>query len=208
MPFASVRALSVSFGGLRVLDQVDLVINHAEIVGLIGPNGAGKTTLFNCICGTQRPDEGRVIFNGRDVTGLAPHVRSRVGIGRTFQTVRLFDALTVRENILIGCHARMRTGLFSDGLRLPRSAAAQRAAGAVVDEIVDVLGLAGVEGRLAGELPLGQQRLVEMGRALATRPRLLLLDEATSGSWWTCSAPCAAATSSACSSSSTTWRWC
>jgi branched-chain amino acid transport system ATP-binding protein len=181
MPFFDIRSLNVRFGGLQVLQDVDLVINHSEIAGLIGPNGAGKTTLFNCISGTQRPNSGRVIFNGRDVGGLAPHARSRLGIGRTFQTVKVFGALSVRENVLIGCHTSMRTGVFSDGLHLPRSRAAQHAAQDVVDEILDFLGLRTIDHRLAGELPLGQQRLVEIGRALATRPRLLLLDEATSG---------------------------
>jgi branched-chain amino acid transport system ATP-binding protein len=181
MPFFSVSGITVRFGGLSALEDIDLVVNHSEIVGLIGPNGAGKTTLFNCISGTQRPNTGRVIFNGKDVTRLPAHHRSRLGIGRTFQTVKLFPALTVRENILIGCHAQMSTGLFSDGLHLPRSRAAQKKATAVVDEILEVLGLTDIDTRLAGELPLGQQRLVEIGRALATRPKLLLLDEATSG---------------------------
>jgi branched-chain amino acid transport system ATP-binding protein len=181
MPFFSVSDISVRFGGLQALHNIDLVVNHAEIVGLIGPNGAGKTTLFNCVSGTQKPTAGRVVFNGMDVTRTPAHIRSRLGIGRTFQTVKLFPALSVRENILIGCHAQMQSGLFSDGLHLPRSGQAQRAATEVVDEMLDVLGLTAIDTRLAGELPLGQQRLVELGRALATRPKLLLLDEATSG---------------------------
>ena len=181
MPFFAASGVTVRFGGLLALDNIDLVVNHAEIVGLIGPNGAGKTTLFNCISGTQRPSAGRIVFDGQDISGLPPHTRSRLGIGRTFQTVKIFPALSVRENILIGCHAQMHTGLFSDGLHLPRSATAQRAATEVVDEMLEVLDLSRVDGRLAGELPLGQQRLVEIGRALATRPKLLLLDEATSG---------------------------
>ena len=181
MPFCQLRGVSVRFGGLVALDGVDLVINHGEIVGLIGPNGAGKTTLFNCISGTQRPDRGRIIFNGREITRTRPHRRSRLGVGRTFQTVRLFPALTVRENLLLGCHAGMRTGLLSDGLRLPRSGLAQRAALRQVDELLDFLHLGDVAERSAAELPLGQQRLTEIGRALATRPKLLLLDEAASG---------------------------
>jgi len=181
VPFCQLRKVSVSFGGLVALDAVDLVINHSEIVGLIGPNGAGKTTLFNCISGTQRPDRGRIIFNGRDITRTRPHQRSRLGIGRTFQTVRLFPALTVRDNLVLGCHAGMGTGLFSDGLRLPRSSIAQRQAMGQVDELLDFLRLGDVADRNAAELPLGQQRLTEIGRALATRPRLLLLDEAASG---------------------------
>ena len=181
MPFCQLRKVSVSFGGLVALDSVDVVINHGEIVGLIGPNGAGKTTLFNCVSGTQRPDKGRIIFNGRDISRTRPHQRSRLGIGRTFQTVRLFPALTVRENLLLGCHAGMRTGLFSDGLRLPRSAIAQRHSHSQVDDLLNFLHLGEVADRNAAELPLGQQRLTEIGRALATRPRLLLLDEAASG---------------------------
>ena len=181
MPFCQLRGVTVRFGGLVALDAVDLVINHGEIVGLIGPNGAGKTTLFNCISGTQRPDRGRITFNGRDITRARPHQRSRLGIGRTFQTVRVFPRLTVRENLLLGCHAGMATGLISDGLRLPRSGLAQRDALRRVDELLDFLRLGDVAGRFAAELPLGQQRLTEIGRALATRPRLLLLDEAASG---------------------------
>jgi branched-chain amino acid transport system ATP-binding protein len=181
MPFFAVNGISVKFGGLLALDDVDLVVNQAEIVGLIGPNGAGKTTLFNCISGIQRPTSGKVVFDGHEVTKAPAYVRSRLGIGRTFQTVKLFPALSVRENIMIGCHARMRTGLFSDGLHLWRSYFAQKQATKVVDEILEVLSLTEIDSRLAGELPLGQQRLVEIGRALATRPKLLLLDEATSG---------------------------
>src|SRR5258708_845283 len=179
MAFFEVRGLSVQFSGLVVLQDANLVINHSEIVGLIGPNGAGKTTLFNCVSGTLRPKAGRIVFNGRDITGMTPHRRSRRGIGRTFQTVKLFGNLSVRENILIGCHARMSTGLFSDGLHLPRSARAQRSATSVVDEILELLGLGAIDSRLAGALPLGQQRLGGIGRALATRPKLLLLAAAT-----------------------------
>jgi branched-chain amino acid transport system ATP-binding protein len=181
MPFFAARNITVRFGGLTALEDVDLTINHSEIVGLIGPNGAGKTTLFNCISGTQRCDRGRIVFNGRDITRLPPHLRGRLGIGRTFQTVKLFPDLTVEENLLLGCHVRMGTGVFSDGLHLPRSSRAQQRAVAEAGELLDFLGLRPIAHRRAGELPLGQQRLVEIGRALATKPNLLLLDEATSG---------------------------
>ena len=181
MPFFQVRQVSVSFGGVVALENVDLTINHGEIVGLIGPNGAGKTTLFNCIGGMQRPDRGTVIFDGRDITRVPAHERCRLGIGRTFQTVRVFPTLSVRDNLLLGCHTGMKTGIFSDGLRLPRSGGAERAALRRVDQLIDFLGLGDVAERCAAELPLGQQRLTEIGRSLATRPKLLLLDEAASG---------------------------
>jgi len=181
MPFCQVRRVSVRFGGVVALEDVDLTINHGEIVGLIGPNGAGKTTLFNCIGGMQQPDHGLVIFDGRDITDVPAHERSRLGIGRTFQQVRVFPTLTVRDNLLLGCHAAMSTGVFSDGLRLPRSVRAERSAAGHVDVLIEFLGLADVAARRATELPLGQQRLTEIGRSLATRPKLLLLDEAASG---------------------------
>ena len=181
MPFFQLHHVTVRFGGLTAVNDVNLTINHSEIVGLIGPNGAGKTTIFNCISGMQRPNAGQVIFNGEDITRLPPHTRSRLGIGRTFQTCRLFPFLSVRDNLLLGCHAAMRTGVWSDGLHLPRSSRAQREAMHQVDELLELLSLQEVADRFATELPLGLQRLTEIGRALATGPKLLLLDEATSG---------------------------
>lgn len=181
MPFCRLMGVTVRFGGLVALDSVDMIVNHGEIVGVIGPNGAGKTTLFNCITGLQRVDRGRILFAGRDITRLRPHQRSRLGIARTFQTVRLFGSLTVRENILVGCHAHLRSGLFGDGLRLPTSIAAERRARREVDQLLEILDLDAVADRTAAELPLGLQRRTEIGRALATRPKLLLLDEAASG---------------------------
>ena len=169
------------FGAVVALNNVSLEVGAGERRAIIGANGAGKTTLFNTVTGDFPPTTGRVLFFGEDITRLPPHTRSRLGIGRTFQTCRLFPFLSVRDNLLLGCHAAMHTGVWSDGLHLPRSSRAQREAMHEVDELLELLSLEEVADRLATELPLGMQRLTEIGRALATRPKLLLLDEATSG---------------------------
>jgi branched-chain amino acid transport system ATP-binding protein len=176
-----VQSVSVTFRGLVALDEVSLSVSKGEVVGLIGPNGAGKTTLFNCITGMQTVAGGSVMFEGRDITAFGADRRSRLGIGRTFQTPQLLTRLSTYDNILLGCQARMRTGLLSDGLRLPRSYRDEVRARREVDDLVGFFGLAEYAYRSVGELPLGMRRLVEIARALCTRPRLLLLDEAASG---------------------------
>jgi branched-chain amino acid transport system ATP-binding protein len=181
MALLEVRGVGVRFRGLVALDGVSLSVSRGEVVGLIGPNGAGKTTLFNTITGLQRADTGSVCFDGRDVTALPADRRSRAGIGRTFQTPQLIARLSAYDNILLGCQARMRNGLFADGLRLPSSYRNEVLARREVDDVVAELGLGDHVHRAVGELPLGVRRLVEIGRALCTRPRLLLLDEAASG---------------------------
>jgi len=176
-----VQSVSVHFRGLVALDEVSLSVSRGEVVGLIGPNGAGKTTLFNCITGMQSVAGGSVVFEGGDITGVGADRRSRMGIGRTFQTPQLLTRLSTYDNILLGCQARMRSGLFADGLRLPRSFRDEVRARRQVEELVDFFGLGKYAYRGVGELPLGMRRLVEIARALCTRPRLLLLDEAASG---------------------------
>ena len=176
-----VSATTVRFRGLVALDDVSLSVSKSEVVGLIGPNGAGKTTLFNCITGMQALNAGRVVFEGRDITRLLADRRARLGIGRTFQTVQLLTRLSTYDNILLGCQARMRSGLLSDGLRLPVSFRDEMRARHEVDDVVDFLRLGEYAHRGVGELPLGMRRLVEIARALCMRPKLLLLDEAASG---------------------------
>lgn len=164
-----VAGVSVRFGGLQALDGVDLEAGAGAVTGLIGPNGAGKTTLFNVICGLERPAAGRVELAGRDVTGLSPHRRARLGLARTFQRLEVFGSLSARDNILAA--AEFRKGWARDGSNPQR----------VTDQIVDRVGLGPVAGTRVDALPTGLARLVELGRALATRPRLLLLDEPGSG---------------------------
>ncbi len=181
MALLEVHGVSVHFRGLVALDEVSLSVSRNEVVGLIGPNGAGKTTLFNTITGLQRADAGRIVFDGREVAHLSADRRARLGMGRTFQTPQLVEALSAYDNVLLGCQARMTNGLFADGLRLPSSYRNEVRARREVDEVVDFLGLGEHVHRSVGELPLGVRRLVEIARAVSTRPRLLLLDEAASG---------------------------
>ncbi|MEY2431883.1 MAG: branched-chain amino acid transport system ATP-binding protein [Acidimicrobiaceae bacterium] len=166
----TVRGVSVSFGGHIALSNVDFDAEAGAITGLIGPNGAGKTTLFNVICGLQRPTKGGVLIAGRDVTGLAPYKRARVGLSRTFQRLELFTLLSVRSNIRVAADIHR-------GHRRDRSIDPDK----VADEIIERVGLSDVADVRADQLPTGQARLVEIGRALAARPHVLLLDEPASG---------------------------
>jgi branched-chain amino acid transport system ATP-binding protein len=161
--------VSRSFGGLAAVKSVNLRIESGEIVGLIGPNGAGKTTLFNLITGTFRPNSGSILFDGRDITRLAPHARCRLGIARTFQLVRPFPNLSVLDNVAVG-------SVYG---RQPASS--RRAAEAAARETLELLGLADRAQRLARSLTLVDRKRLELARALATRPRLLLLDELLAG---------------------------
>ena len=150
-----------------------------EAVGLVGPNGAGKTTLFNCLLGLLRPEAGRIVFDGRDLIGLPVHRRARLGIGRTFQRMELFSGMTVRDHLLVAERVRRGTGrLWKDLLNRGAPAAEEEAE---ADEVLALVGLTPVAERAIESLTLGHGRLVELGRALMTRPRLLLLDEPSSG---------------------------
>ena len=163
------KNVTIRFGGLTAVSNLDLEIRDKELVGLIGPNGAGKTTLFNVITGLERPQQGRVSFAGVDVTSLTPHRRARLGMARTFQRLEVFGSLSARENILAA--AQFRKSWARDGSE-PK---------AVAEEIIDRVGLRDVATNRVDSLPTGLARLVELGRALAVRPRLLLLDEPGSG---------------------------
>ncbi|MDQ3810570.1 MAG: ABC transporter ATP-binding protein [Chloroflexota bacterium] len=161
-----VRGLSRRFGGLLANDHVDLVVEVGEIVGLIGPNGAGKTTLFSCIAGTERPSNGKVVFDGQDVTGLAPEAICARGLARTFQVVRTFRDMTVLDNVIVGALLRAR------GARAARQAAL---------EILEFCGLLHRRDVRGGALTIADRKRLEVARALATRPKLLLLDEVMAG---------------------------
>jgi branched-chain amino acid transport system ATP-binding protein len=161
--------VTVRFGGVRALSGADLAVGPAAVTGLIGPNGAGKTTLFNVVCGLQPPTAGQVRFCGQDLAGLRPHRRARLGIARTFQRLELFGSLTVRENLLAAAEGRRRWG---GGSVVPAADA---------EDLLALVGLRHQADRRSDTLPTGQARLLELGRALATRPRLLLLDEPSSG---------------------------
>jgi ABC-type branched-subunit amino acid transport system ATPase component len=175
-----VRGVTKRFGGLVAVDEVSLEVPAGgHIVGLMGPNGAGKTTLFNCVTGYLEPERGDVRLDGRSITGLKPHRRAQLGIGRTFQRLAVFDTLTVEENIQVAVEARTGGGLLRNlfGLRHPVD-------GAVAEEtaaIVETMRLGAVRTEVVGGLPTGVGRLVELGRALATAPQFILLDEPASG---------------------------
>jgi branched-chain amino acid transport system ATP-binding protein len=168
------------FGGLTAVRDVSLTVNSGEIVGLIGPNGAGKTTFFNCLTGLYVPTEGTVSYRGA-VLPPKPHLVTQAGIARTFQNIRLFANMTVLENVLVGRHTRTKEGLFSAIVRGPGFHKAERASRERAMELLEFTGLAAKAEHLARNLPYGEQRKLEIARALASEPGLLLLDEPTAG---------------------------
>ena len=176
-----VRDLGLSFGGIRALDGVSLAVCGGEIVGLVGPNGAGKTCILNIINGVYRPDRGSVLFEGREVLGLPPHKIAALGVARTFQNVELFRNMTVLDNLLLGCHHQMRSGIFSAGLFWGLAQREEVTFRGQVEGVIDFLELEKYRKQLVANLPFGVQKLVGVGRALVMRPRLLLLDEPSSG---------------------------
>jgi branched-chain amino acid transport system ATP-binding protein len=169
------------FGGLVATDDVDFVIPRGSIVALIGPNGAGKTTFFNMITGVYTPTSGRIVLDGEDITGKPPHAIVERGIGRTFQNIRLFQQMTAIENVLVGMHSRLTTGIVGSIVRLPRAKREEREARERARELLVYCGLPRRHEHLSGSLPYGDQRRLEVARALATNPKLLLLDEPTAG---------------------------
>ena len=169
------------FGGLTAVDRVDFNIPAGSIVSLIGPNGAGKTTFFNCITGYYHPEEGRILFDGVDLVGLKPNRITALGIGRTFQNIRLFNNMTALENVMVGEHSRMRSGVFGALLRTKSTREEEARAEQRARELIRYVGLRGKSALLAKNLAYGDQRRLEIARALATDPKLLLLDEPTAG---------------------------
>jgi branched-chain amino acid transport system ATP-binding protein len=177
----SARALQMSFGGLLALDNFSLNLTSGELHGLIGPNGAGKTTVFNLLSGFYKPTDGEIIFNGASINGLPPQTVARLGIARTFQNIRLFQELSVLENVLIPFLSRSRINFFQAVLRTPGFRREEKSFHQQALELLEKLGLQEVSPEPAGKLPYGQQRRLEIARALAVSPHLLLLDEPAAG---------------------------
>jgi branched-chain amino acid transport system ATP-binding protein len=169
------------FGGLVAVSDVDFTIPAGAIVSLIGPNGAGKTTFFNMITGVYKPTMGTVVFDGTEVTGKPPHAVTELGIGRTFQNIRLFQDMTALENVLVGMHCRLKSGIIGGVLRTPKVRREEEEARQHARELLEYCSLAGQVDNYARNLPYGDQRRLEVARALATEPKLLLLDEPTAG---------------------------
>ncbi|XZG71436.1 ABC transporter ATP-binding protein [Chitinibacteraceae bacterium HSL-7] len=176
-----IRGIHKRFGGLHALSDVSLTINRGEIYGLIGPNGAGKTTLFNVLTGLYQPDEGAFTFDGKDLFRKKPYVVVESGIARTFQNIRLFANMSALENVMVGQHVRTRTGVIGAVLGLPGARKEEAAIRARALELLDYVGIRRHAGELARNLSYGDQRRLEIARALATKPQLLALDEPAAG---------------------------
>jgi branched-chain amino acid transport system ATP-binding protein len=176
-----VESLRKEFGGLLAVNDVDFKIPERAIVSLIGPNGAGKTTFFNMLTGVYKPTAGRILLSGEDVTAKPPHAITQRGIGRTFQNIRLFHNMTALENTLVGMHSRLKSGILGSVLHTPKVKREEREARKRARELLEFSGLKGRDNEFARNLSYGDQRRLEVARALATQPKLILLDEPTAG---------------------------
>jgi branched-chain amino acid transport system ATP-binding protein len=176
-----VRGISLSFGGLRAVSDFNLSLERGALEGLIGPNGAGKTTIFNLLTGVYRPHKGEILLDGSAITGLKPYQIAAAGMARTFQNIRLFGELSVLDNVRIACHLRTRTGMFAAILRTPGHIGEERAITERAHEMLKIFALDGRADEQARNLPYGDQRRLEIARALATDPKVLLLDEPAAG---------------------------
>jgi branched-chain amino acid transport system ATP-binding protein len=174
-------AVRKEFGGLVAVSDVDFTVPRGSIVSLIGPNGAGKTTFFNMLTGVYKPTSGQIVFDGEDVTGKPPHAITNRGIGRTFQNIRLFKEMTALENVLVAMHGNLKGGIVRSVLRTPALRREEREARERARELLAFSGLTRRDDSFAASLPYGDQRRLEVARALATEPKLLLLDEPTAG---------------------------
>lgn len=181
IPVLETRHLGIDFGGLRAVDDFNLTIGKTEIAGLIGPNGAGKTTVFNLLTKVYEPTTGVVMLNGHDMKGMSIVQASRLGIARTFQNIRLFDRMTVEENIRIGLHNQIRYDMMTGIFRLPRYWTKEKQQHEKAMELLEIFGMQDLADEVSGSLPYGAQRRLEILRALATNPKLLLLDEPAAG---------------------------
>jgi branched-chain amino acid transport system ATP-binding protein len=184
-PILQIQELSKNFGGLRALQDISFEIHRNEIIGLIGPNGAGKTTLFNCVAGIEKPSSGKVLFtpNGKPLSigGKKPEKVTSLGIARTFQNIRLFDNLTVLDNVKIGRHCRFKSNVFGAVLKSPSQRREEEEIAGTSEEILEFVGLRGRGKEIASSMAYGDQRRLEIARALATEPRLIMLDEPAAG---------------------------
>jgi branched-chain amino acid transport system ATP-binding protein len=176
-----IRKATKRFEGLLAVNQVDLQIEEGQIVGLIGPNGAGKTTFFNMVTGFYEPTSGDIFVQDKRVNGMAPDQITSLGVSRTFQNIRLFQAMTALENVLVGRHLKLRSGLLASMLRLPSVRREEEQATQDALRLIQYVGLSGKSNEIARNLSYGDQRRLEIARALATEPKLLLLDEPTAG---------------------------
>jgi len=173
--------LSVQFGGIRAVDSVSFAVEPGEVFSIIGPNGAGKTTIFNLISRIYQPTSGRLVLHGTDITRVPPHRVAGLGIARTFQNIELFSNASVLQNLLIGCHAHVQAGILSQLLFLPAARRDELVHRERAEDVIAFLGLQRYRHTLIGSLPYGVRKVVELGRALCTEPKLLLLDEPSSG---------------------------
>lgn len=175
------KNLTKQFGGLAALSKLDVVVEDKSIHSIIGPNGAGKTTFFNCITGFYRPEFGEILLEGNPITGITPDLVTRMGIARTYQNIRLFKNMTAIENVLVGMHGHLKAGLFTILIRTKGVREEEQAAITEARRLLRFVGLGGKGDQLAISLPYGDQRRLEIARALAIKPKLLLLDEPTAG---------------------------
>lgn len=180
-PLLELRDVSKNFDGVHAIADLSFEVPRNIVKAIIGPNGAGKTTLINVVTGLVRPSSGEILFKGRAITNLKPHAISALGIARTFQAVELFENMTVTENVMVGCHVRSHKGIVSSALRLPGVGREEAEIGERAIEYLRFVGIEQYKDRMAGTVPFGVQRLVEMARAGASQPELLLLDEPAAG---------------------------
>jgi len=181
MAILTARKTTKRFGGLVAVDELDVEIREKSIHSIIGPNGAGKTTFFNCVTGFYRPEEGQILLNSHSLVGLMPDQIVRLGIARTYQNIRLFPVLTAMENVLVGLHCHLRANYLGILANLPSTQKEEKMAAEEASRLLKFVNLAGKGDFFAKNLPYGEQRRLEIARALATRPKLLLLDEPTAG---------------------------
>jgi branched-chain amino acid transport system ATP-binding protein len=181
MELLQIKNLSLSFGGIVALSLLDITVKEGELHAVIGPNGAGKTSLFNCISGVYPPTSGEILLRGSKISDLKPHEIAKEGIARTFQNIELFANMSVIDNLLLGCHTHMTTGLLSCAVFFGRALRQEEESRLQVEKIIDFLEIEKVRKKTVGSLPYGIQKRVEIGRALAMKPKILLLDEPVAG---------------------------
>lgn len=181
MYLLEIKDVSVRFGGIRAVEELDLKVREGVIMSIIGPNGAGKTTIFNCLTGLARPARGIIRFSGRDIIGLAPYEIARLGISRTFQNIRLFKEMTALENVMVAQHQKTRAGIWGAVIRWKRFREEERTVREKAMEYLEFIGLRDYASAVSGNLPYGARRRLEIARALASEPAVILLDEPTAG---------------------------